>query len=89
MNVPVAVLGFVAVVVLVPGSASPVRPGIDVVGVVSSSGGLVGVTYGLIQAGQHGWGSLGALVPLALGLAVIVAFFYWERALGHRPGASP
>jgi EmrB/QacA subfamily drug resistance transporter len=89
MNVPVAALGFVAVVVLVPESASPVRPGFDIVGVVSSSGGLVGVTYGLIQAGQHGWGSGGALVPLALGLAVIVAFLSWERALGHRPGGQP
>ncbi len=89
MNVPVALLGLLAVVVLVPESASPVRPGLDVVGVVSSSGGLVGVTFGLIQAGQHGWGSLGAIVPLTLGLGVIVAFFAWERALGRRPRAQP
>ena len=89
MNVPVALLGFVAVAVLVPESASPVRPGIDIVGVVSSSAGLVGVTFGLIQAGQHGWGSLEALVPLVLGLGVIVAFFSWERALGRRPGGQP
>jgi EmrB/QacA subfamily drug resistance transporter len=89
MNVPVAALGLVAVAALVPESASPVHPGIDVVGVVSSSGGLVGVTYGLIQAGQHGWGSAGALVPLVLGLVVIVAFFFWERVLGQRPGGQP
>ena len=67
MNVPVALLGFVAVAVLVPESASPVRPGIDIVGVVSSSAGLVGVTFGLIQAGQHGWGSLGRWSPWSWG----------------------
>ncbi len=86
MNVPVAVLGFVAVAVLVPGSAAPTRPGVDVMGVVGSSGGLVGVTYGLIEAGSHGWGSAEVVAPLVLGLALIVGFFFWERALGRRGG---
>ncbi len=63
MNVPVAVLGFLAVVALVPESSSEVRPGIDGVGIASSSGGLVAVTYGLVQAGQHGWASAGASSP--------------------------
>jgi DHA2 family multidrug resistance protein-like MFS transporter len=89
MNVPVALLGFVAVVVLVPESASATRPGIDAVGIVSSSGGLVAVTYGLVQAGQHGWGSVGAVVPLVVGVAAIVAFFFWEDLLGRRPGGQP
>jgi EmrB/QacA subfamily drug resistance transporter len=89
MNVPVAALGFLAVVVLVPESSSAVRPGIDGVGIASSSGGLVGVTYGLVQAGQHGWGSAGAVVPLVVGLAVLVAFFWWEGLLGRRPGGQP
>jgi EmrB/QacA subfamily drug resistance transporter len=89
MNVPVAALGFVAVAALVPESTAPVRPEIDVPGVVSSSAGLVGITYGLIQAGQHGWGSLGAVGPLVAGLALIVAFFVWERALSRRPAGQP
>ena len=89
MNVPVAVLGFVAVVALVPESKSALRPGFDAVGIVSSSAGLVGVTYGLIEAGQHGWSSLGALVPLFAGLLVIVAFFLWEHLLEQRPGGQP
>ena len=89
MNVPVAVLGFAAVVVLVPESRSERRPGIDAVGIVSSSAGLVGVTYGLIEAGQHGWGAFGALAPLLSGLVVVVAFFYWEHLLERRPGGQP
>ena len=47
------------------------------------------VTYGLIEAGQHGWSSLGALVPLFAGLLVIVAFFLWEHLLERRPGGQP
>src|SRR5208283_389466 len=89
MNVPVAVVGFVAVVALVPESRSALRPGFDTVGIVSSSAGLVGVTYGLIEAGEHGWSSLGALVPLLVGAAVIGAFFAWEHLLERRPGGQP
>ena len=90
MNVPVAALGFVAVACArarVDGARCART--IDVPGVVSSSAGLVGTTYGLIEAGQHGWGSLGALGPLVAGLALVVGFFFWERALARRPGGQP
>jgi MFS transporter, DHA2 family, multidrug resistance protein len=89
MNVPVAVLGFVAVAVLVPESSSPTRPGVDVLGIVSSSGGLVALTYGFIEAGQHGWGSPMALVSMIVGVGVIVGFFAWQRTLARRPGGQP
>jgi MFS transporter, DHA2 family, multidrug resistance protein len=89
MNVPVAVCGFVAVAVLVPESSSPTRPGFDVVGIVSSSGGLAALTYGFIEAGQHGWGSPVALTAMVAGVTVIVAFFAWQHALDRRPGGQP
>ncbi|HMK63585.1 MAG TPA: MFS transporter [Acidimicrobiales bacterium] len=89
INVPVSVLGLVAVVVLVPESKSALRPGIDTVGIVSSSAGLVCLTYGLIEAGEHGWGSAGALTPIVLGVGVIAGFFAWEHQLEHRPGGQP
>jgi EmrB/QacA subfamily drug resistance transporter len=89
LNVPVALLGFVAVSLLIPESSSSVRPGIDVAGIVSSSAGLVGLTYGFIEAGQHGWSTVGAVIPLVAGLALIVTFFYWERFLERRPGGQP
>ena len=89
MNVPVAVLGFVAVAILVPESASPARPGFDLLGIATSSAGLVGVIFGFIEAGQHGWGSAIAIAPLVSGLALIVAFFSWERLLDRRPGGQP
>ncbi len=89
MNVPVAALGFLAVAALVPESRAAERPRLDGVGVLASSAGLVGITYGLIEAGQRGWGDAGALAPLAAGVALVVAFFLWEARVGRRPGGQP
>ena len=71
MNVPVAVLGLVAVALFVPESSSAQRPGLDVIGIGTSSGGLVALTYGLIEAGQYGWRSPVALGWMLAGLAVL------------------
>lgn len=89
MNVPVALLGLVAVGALVPESRSEHRPAFDVIGVVLSSGGLVGLTYGFIAAGQHGWASVSATGPMAAGVVLILGFFAWERLLERRPGGQP
>jgi len=77
------------VVALLPESRATERPGLDPLGVLSSSAGLVGVTYGLIAAGQHGWGATSALLPLGAGAVTLVAFVLWERWLSQRPGGQP
>src|SRR5579883_3097390 len=74
MNVPVALLGLLVAFVLVPESRAPVRPRLDPVGIITSIAGLVSVTYGLIEAGQNGWGDATALVPMVAGVVVLVAF---------------
>ncbi|MGO8951115.1 MAG: MFS transporter [Ktedonobacterales bacterium] len=89
LNVPVALVGLLATLALVPESRAPVRPGLDLVGIGASTAGLVGVVYGLIEAGQSGWGSASALVPLVAGLLLLVGFFLWERRLSLRPGGQP
>jgi EmrB/QacA subfamily drug resistance transporter len=89
LNVPVAVGGFVAVVALVPETRALTRPGVDGLGVLASSGGLALVTYGLIEAGQAGWGDAAALLCIGAGLAVLAVFFAWERRLAARPGGQP
>ncbi len=89
MNVPVALLGLIVALVLVPESRAPVRPKLDPVGIVASTVGLVGVTYGLIEAGQNGWSDATALVPMIAGAAVLVGFFLWENWLSRRPGGQP
>jgi EmrB/QacA subfamily drug resistance transporter len=89
LNVPVIALGLAAVVALMPESRAVQRPSLDLVGVVTSAAGLVGVTYGLIKAGQDGWGNLGALALMAAGLVLLVGFFAWQRRLTRQPGGQP
>ena len=48
-----------------------------------------GVTYGLIKAGQDGWGDLSALALIAVGVVLLVGFFAWERRLTRQPGGQP
>ena len=89
MNVPVALLGLIAAALLVPESRAPRPPGLDPLGVAASTAGLVGMTYGLIEAGVQGWGAAGALAPLVAGLALLVLFFLWESRLSSLPGGQP
>ena len=89
LNVPVALVGLVAVLALVPDSRPGQRPAFDAVGVVTSVAGLVSVTYGVIEAGQHGWTSGRGVVPILGGLVLLLAFFGWERRLSRQPGRQP
>jgi EmrB/QacA subfamily drug resistance transporter len=89
MNVPVALIGLLAAIVLIPESRARQRPGLDLVGIVTSTAGLVGVTYGLIEAGRYGWTDNSALIPIGAGLALLVVFFLWEAWLTHRPNGQP
>lgn len=89
MNLPVTMVGLAAAVALLPESRALERPGLDMVGVVTSTAGLVGVTYGLIEAGQSGWGTPQAVGPMLAGLAVLVGFLTFEHRLSQRPGGQP
>ncbi len=89
MNVPVVVIGLVAVAAFVPQSRSEDRPRIDLPGVVLSSGGLTMLMYGLVQAGDYGWGSSDAIIPSILAVAVLTAFVVWESWLTARPDGRP
>ena len=89
MNVPVALVGLVAVLLLVSESRAPERPALDPVGILAASAGLAGVTYGLIELGRNGWTDGPSLAVLAAGAAVIAGFFGWERFLTERPGGRP
>jgi len=88
LNVPVAAVGLVAAVILIPESRSPQRPGVDLVGIASSVMGLVALTYGLIEAGQNGWTDTAALTLMVVGVGILVGFFFWERHLNARPGGQ-
>ena len=86
INVPVAVVGLAATALLVAESRASRRPGVDMVGIAASAAGLVSLTYGFIEAGQHGWGSVSAVVPMIMGALVLAGFFQYERWLIRRGG---
>ncbi len=84
INVPVVALAVIAVAFLLPESRSALRPRVDVLGVILSSAGLAGLTYGFIKAGQDGWTDAAALGTMAAGVAVLGALVGWERWLTGR-----
>ena len=88
INVPVVVLAVIAVALLLPESRSAQRPGVDYLGVILSSAGLAGLTYGFIKAGQDGWRDAAALGTIAAGVAVLAVLVAWERWLTGRNRSS-
>ncbi|MFD7169825.1 MFS transporter [Streptomyces violascens] len=96
VNIPVAVLGLVAVVALVPESKNPPpssqlrsskgdphgdRP--DLLGALLSTIGMTGVVYAIISGPGHGWLSGHVLASAAVGLAFLAAFVRWELSVEH------
>jgi EmrB/QacA subfamily drug resistance transporter len=89
INVPVVALALIAVAVLMPESRSERRPQVDFPGVIISSLGLIGLTYGIIRAGQDGWGNATALATVAVGVVLLGAFVAWERVVSRVTRAQP
>jgi EmrB/QacA subfamily drug resistance transporter len=84
INVPVTVLGAIAVAILVPESRNHEAGGIDYVGVLLSIAGLVLLVYGIVQGGDTAsWLRLDVLGPIAGGLAILAAFAWYEARIAH------
>ncbi|MFR9775217.1 MFS transporter [Micromonospora sp. MS34] len=83
INVPVVALGVVLVAALVPESRDP-RPGrVDLPGVLLSVVGLVALTYGIIDGGEHGFDRLPVWAAIAGGVAVLAWFVAHELRSDH------
>ena len=84
INVPVTVLGAVAVFLLVPESRNPQPGKIDYIGVLASVVGLVLLVYGIVQGGDTGsWVRADVLGPVAAGLVVLGLFAWYETRIAH------
>lgn len=83
INVPLVVVGFIALAIWLPSVPGDRSKRFDLPGIALSSAGLVIITYGLVQAGVDGWTSVGALAWIAAGVALLVAFAWWQRRAPH------
>jgi len=83
VNVPVAVLGFIAAIWLVPNSRNPATTRPDPIGAFLSilGGGLL--LWGIIEAPNRGWSSPLIVGALAAAAVLIAGFVVWERRIDH------
>ena len=89
INVPVVVLAIVAVSILMPESRGEGTTRLDVTGIAISSAGLALLTYGLIKAGNNGWGDGVAVGTMVAGALALGGFIWWERLVSRRgPGSG-
>ncbi len=78
INVPVIAVALVAGKFLVPKSRDPEESQFDPVGAVLSIIGVVALVYGLIEAPDKGWMSIGTIAAFAVALVVLALFVAWE-----------
>jgi EmrB/QacA subfamily drug resistance transporter len=83
INLPLVAVGLIALAVYLPESRSANTQRVDLPGIALSSTGLVALIYGLIEAGQDGWGSASVLAPIVAGAVLLAAFLVWERRSTH------
>jgi EmrB/QacA subfamily drug resistance transporter len=83
INVPVVVVGVVLVAVLVPESRDPNPGRVDLLGVLLSVVGLVALTYGIIDGGEHGFDRPAVWASIVGGLAVLGWFVVHELRSDH------
>ncbi|MFF9033982.1 MFS transporter [Streptomyces sp. NPDC014892] len=83
INLPVAALGVVAVIALVPESKNPRGDRPDLLGALLSTIGMAALVYAIISGPEHGWTSGRVLVTAAVAAVVLAAFAYWESRIPY------
>jgi len=83
VNIPIVIAGVLAGFFLIPTSKDPTAPRLDPIGAALSIVGLAVLLFAIIEAPGKGWGSAHTLVPGAIGMALLVAFAWWEKTTDH------
>jgi EmrB/QacA subfamily drug resistance transporter len=78
INVPVGLV-LVPLAALLLAEGGRVQRRLDVRGILLMMAGLFGVVFGLIRSVTLGWSHVQVLPPIVAGVAVLVAFAWWER----------
>jgi EmrB/QacA subfamily drug resistance transporter len=83
INVPIAAVGLLCALPLVPDSKNPAARRPDLAGAVLSIAGFGLVLWSIIDAPVHGWSSALVIGTGTAGLAVLAGFVAWEHASSH------
>lgn len=79
LNVPIAALGIIAALAIIPESRGPAtRP--DLLGALLSTVGMTALVWGVINTAKDGWGSGQTIGGFVVAVVALTAFALWERA---------
>ncbi len=81
VNVPLAIIGIVAALLIVPESRGPARPA-DPLGTVLSVAGVGSLVWAIISLPHDGW-SVPVIVALVLSVLLLAGFAVWEKRSEH------
>jgi EmrB/QacA subfamily drug resistance transporter len=84
VNLPVGVIAIAVTVLRVAESRDPSPRGVDWAGFATFTGALCALVYGLIRAGEQGWGDVGVIICLGSAVALLAAFLAVEH-FGSKP----
>ena len=79
VNLPIGVLAMAVTLARVAESRDPHPRGVDWPGFVSFTAALIALVYGLIRAGERGWGDSGVLICLVAAAVLLTVFLLVER----------
>ncbi len=79
LNVPIALLGVIGAIVLLPESFSKNAPTPDLIGVGLSVVGLVSLVYGMIRVGESGWSSPEVWIGFGMAAVFLTGFILWQK----------
>jgi EmrB/QacA subfamily drug resistance transporter len=83
VNVVLAVVAIVGTLKVVPESANPAAPPLDVVGALIAVAGLGALVFSVIEAPTAGWLSTRSLAGITAGVLLIGVFLAWESRRDH------
>jgi len=84
INVPIVIIGVIAIVRVVPETKDPNPRRLDLQGLALSVIGLTALIYGIIHASStKNWLDPGVVIPVFGGIAVIALFLYLEARSDH------
>lgn len=84
INVPIVLVGIVAIAAVVPESADPAGSSFDPLGILLCVAGLGLLVLGIVKGGEIGaWSAVSVWGNALAGLVVLALFVGWERRCGH------